>query len=266
MISKAIRLYGKKWHHIYDLFGKKRGKIALQPSLQKLKLSISSQIRVLKKLEKANSEKQLLNELKKVLEQQKKLFSKARITGILSKEYSETIASLEDEAIHLLKKEQELVLGLEKLSEQKLPAMKKKAVIRLSKKQAAYAAKAISSVNKSLRDVSNAVGNRKEVQKTTKLLLKHLARLQHTEVYGFLKEDAINIKKAARLILENPREARLKQMLAGIYLVAPFSFDATGAVIFLRCAVKYANKKSKRLQKKINAMREKRKPHLRVFQ
>lgn len=262
MIQRAIRLYEKKWHGIYALFGKKRNNLALQPSLQKLKLSISSQLRLLKKLEKANADNLLLVELRKVLEQQQRLFSKAKITGILSKEYSRTISSMEEEAILLLKKEQELVSRLSK----ELPHTKKKPVIKLSRKQAAYAAKVISSVNKSIRDLSKAAGNRKEVQKANKMLLKQLARLQHTEVYGFLKEDAHNIKKAAKTILENPGEARLRQMLASIYLVAPFSFDATGAVIFLRYAAKYANRKSKRLQNKIKAMREKRKRHLRVFQ
>lgn len=266
MLAKLLRLYEKKWHEIYNLFGKKKGKIALQPSLQKLKLSISSQIRALKKLGKANADKDLFNELLNILEQQKNLFSKAKITGVLSEKYSETISAMEDGAIHLLKKEQEIVLRLEKLSGQNIPSVKKKAVIRLSKKQAAYAAKAIVSVNKSIQDVSNAVGNRKNVQKTTKLLLKHLARLQHTEVYGFLKDDAVKIRKAAKTIIHNPSETKLKHMLASLYLVAPFTFDATGAVIFLRYAAKYANKKSKGLQNKIKAMRDKRKRHLKVFE
>lgn len=263
MIPKAIRLYEKKWHHIYDLFGKKKGKLAMQASLQGLKMSLLSQIRLLKKLEKANSGNKLLAELRDVLEQQKKNLSRVKITKIISKEYSNSIASMEDEAIHMLKKEQELVSRLEK----ELPAVKKKkSVIKLTRKQAAYAAKLIDSVNKSIDGLSKAVGNRNEVQKAGKVLLKQLSRLQHTEVYGFLKEDVDNIKKAAKTILQNPKEAKIKSVLASIYLVAPFTFDATGAVIFLRYAAKYANKKSKELQKKLIAMREKRKPHLRVFE
>ncbi|MDD4878498.1 MAG: hypothetical protein PHO02_05685 [Candidatus Nanoarchaeia archaeon] len=263
MIQKAIMLYEKKWHHIYSLFGKKRGKIALQPSLHKLKLYVSAQIRLLKKLEKANAGNTLLIELREVLEQQKKILSEAKITRIISRDYSSTISSMEEGAILLLKKEQELVSRLEK----ELPNPKqKKAVIRLSRNQAAQAAQIITSVNNSISNLSNAIGNRKEVQKANKLLMKQIARLQHTEVYGFLREDAGKIKKAAKAILENPGETKLKHMLASIYLVAPFTFDATGAVIFLRYAAKYANKKSKALQNRIKAIRNKRKRHLRVFQ
>ncbi|HII15414.1 MAG TPA: hypothetical protein HA362_03805 [Nanoarchaeota archaeon] len=262
MIAKTLRLYERKWHYLYNLFGKKKGRLSLQSSLERLKMSVASQMRLLKKLEKARGQGQLIKDLEKALEQQKKLFSRANITDIISKGYAGTISAMEGEAISLLNKEQMLLLKLEK----ELPsAGEKRKAFRLGRTQAKQAAKVIFTVNKYIRALSDAVGSRAEVQKAAKLLLKELARLQHTEVYGYVKDDAEKIKQAAKVILANPREAKLRQMLAGIYLVAPFSFDATGAVIFLRYAAKYANAKSKGLQKKIKAIREKRKRHLKIF-
>jgi len=263
MICKAKSIHKRKWHLFYRLFSKKTNRLIMHAVLQRINLAIASQLRLLKKLEKASAEKQLLNELKKVLEKQKKLLSKARITKIVSNKYMQVISSIEDEAISLLKKEEHL---LSKLENKSFVKPKKPDMIRLNKKQAEQAAKIIFAINKTINQASNAFGNRKEVQKAAKLLLKHLARLQHTEVYGFLKGDANKIKKAAKAILENPRETKIKSVLASLYLIAPFTFDATGAVIVLRYAAKYANKKSKKLQARIKAAREKGKRHLRVFE
>ncbi|MFA5887806.1 MAG: hypothetical protein WC852_03800 [Candidatus Nanoarchaeia archaeon] len=263
MIHKAKAIHKLKWHLFYRIFSKKANRLVMHAVLQRLNLAIASQIRILKKLEKANAEKQLLNELKKVLGQEKKLLSKAKLTAIVSKEYMQTISLIEDEAISLLKKEEYL---LSKLENKNFVKPKKPKMIKLSKKQAEQAAKIIFAINKTIKQAGNAVGNRKEVQKATKLLLKNLARLQHTEVYGFLREDAGNIRKAAKQMLQNPSETKLKHMLASLYLVAPFTFDATGAVVVLRYAAKYANKKSKGLQARIKAVNEKRKRHLRVFE
>lgn len=260
MIHRAKAIHKLKWHLFYRIFSKKANRLVMHAVLQRLNLAIASQSRIIKKLEKTHGP--VLNELKKVLGQEKKLLSKAKLTKIISKEYSKTISSIEDEAISLLKKEEYL---LSKLENKNFVKPKKPKMIKLSKKQAEQAAKIIFAINKTIKQAGNAVGNRKEVQKATKLLLKNLARLQHTEVYGFLREDAGNIRKAAKQILQNPSETKLKHMLASLYLVAPFTFDATGAVVVLRYAAKYANKKSKGLQARIKAANEKRKRHLKLF-
>ncbi|MEK6864685.1 MAG: hypothetical protein AABX27_05295 [Nanoarchaeota archaeon] len=260
MIHKAKAIHRLKWHLFYRLFGKKANRLVMHAVLQRLNLAIASQSRILKKLEKTHGP--VLNELKKVLEQEKKLLSKAKLTAIASKGYMQTISSIEDEAILLLRKEEHL---LSKLENNNFVKPKKPQIIKLNKKQAEQAARIIFAINKTIKQAGNAVGNRKEVQKTTKILLKQLARLQHTEVYGFLREDAGNIRKAAKQMLQNPSETRIKSVLASLYLVAPFSFDATGAVVVLRYAAKYANKKSKGLQKRLKAANEKRKRHLKLF-
>ncbi|MFH1065597.1 MAG: hypothetical protein V1734_03790 [Nanoarchaeota archaeon] len=261
MIHKVKAVHRRKWHLSYRLFGKKTNRLVMHAVLQRLHLAIASQLRMLHRLEKTNGS--ALNEFKKVLEQQKTLLSKAKLVKIASDKYLQVISSIEEEAISLLKKEEHL---LSKMENNTFVRSKKPQIIKLNKKQAEQAAKIIFAINNTIHQASNAVGNRKEVQKTTKLLLKHLARLQHTAVYGFLKEDAEKIRKTAKQILENPSETKLKHMLASLYLVAPFTFDATGAVIFLRYAAKYAHKKSKGLQAKLKAVHDKRKRHLKLFE
>lgn len=260
MIRRAKAIHRRKWHLFYRLFAKKANRLVMHAVLQRLNLAIASQSRILSKLEKTHGP--ALNELKKLLEQEKKLFSKAKFVKIASDKYMQTISSIEDEAILLLRKEEHL---LSKLENKTLVRPKKPKIIKLNKKQAKQAAKIIFAINKTISRANNAVGNRKEVQKTTKILLKHLARLQHTAVYGFLKEDAEKIRKTAKQILENPSETKLKHMLASLYLVAPFTFDATGAMIVLRYAAKYAHSKSRKLQARIKAVHDKRKRHLKLF-
>jgi hypothetical protein len=262
MIRRAKAIHKRKWHLFYRIFSKKANRLVMHAVLQRLRLAIASQSGILNGLEKSSEQNPALNELKKVLERQKKLLSKAKLVKIASKSYMQAISSIEEEAIALLRKEEQL---LSKLENKNFIRPKKPQIIRLNKKQAEQAARIIFAINNTIRQAGNAVGNRKEVQKATKLLLKHLARLQHTEVYGFLREDANKIKTTAKQMLQNPSETKLKHMLASLYLVAPFTFDATGAVVVLRYAAKYANKKSKGLQAKLKAVHDKRKRHLKLF-
>ncbi len=247
-VIKLNSIYNSKQHNFYKLF-RKKGKLG---SLNRLKLLVLSQLRHAKKLPETAK-------LIKVLEQQKALLSRPK----LRKGYSEAIRSLEGEAVSLLRKEEALLLQIDA----KLAGMKprKRTVLKLSKRQAEQAARLIAAVNSSSLRLKNAVGNRKEVQKAAKILLKHLARLQHTAVYRLVKEDAGRIRNAAKIILKNPREAKIKSVLAGIYLIAPFTFDATGAVVILRYAAKYAHEKSKRLRTSLKAAMDKRRRHIRVF-
>lgn len=265
MLPKAIpklkAIYDSKLHHFYRLFHKKGSAMSMKSSLQKLRMSVNRQIRVMRAIEKhlirkfpalARNISPALKQIINVLEQEKKLLSAARLSRAARKNYDSILLPVEEELLKLLNREIRLLEKLEK----SLPEKK------ASQRQAL---KLLRQANENIRRLRNAIGNTKEVQKAGRLLLKHLARLQHTEMYGLIKGDANRVKKEALYIMKHPRETRLKQVFAGIYLAAPFTFDATGAVIALRYAVKFAASRSKNLRNSIKAFRDKRRRQIKVF-
>jgi len=90
----------------------------------------------------------------------------------------------------------------------------------------------------------------KEAALANQELLFLLNTLQKTEFYDYIKEDVSFIRKKAKIIMQNPRKNRLMYFLTGVYLVSPFTFEATGVVLALRYATKYSVKKVKFVIKK----------------
>ncbi|MBU2638450.1 MAG: hypothetical protein KJ955_05740 [Nanoarchaeota archaeon] len=261
MLPKAIpklkSIYDSKLHHFYRLFHKKKSAMSMKSSLQRLRMSVNRQIRVLKAIEKhlikkfpalAKNASPALKQVINVLEQEKTILSATK----LKKNYDEVLLPVEEKLLNLLHKEIRLLEKLEK----SLPGNKAK-----QKKEL----KLLKQVNENIRKLRTAIGNKKEVQKAGRMLLKHLARLQHTEMYEFIKSDALKVKKEVKYVMEYPRETRLKQVFAGIYLVAPFTFDATGALVLLRYVIKYSIGKSRKVALTIKASADKRKRHIKVF-
>ncbi len=91
----------------------------------------------------------------------------------------------------------------------------------------------------------------KEAAMANKELMFLLNALQKTEFYYYIKDDVEFIKKKSMEIMKNPRKNKIKYFLTGIYLVSPFTFEATGVILVLRYATKYSVSKVKNVKNKI---------------
>ena len=89
----------------------------------------------------------------------------------------------------------------------------------------------------------------KEAALANQELLFLLNTLQKTEFYDYIKEDVMFIKKKAKIIMQYPRKNKLMYFLTGVYLVSPFTFEATGIILALKYATKYSVKKVKHVIK-----------------
>lgn len=90
----------------------------------------------------------------------------------------------------------------------------------------------------------------KEAALANQELLFLLNTLQKTEFYDYIKEDVDFIRKKAKYIMQNPKKHKIKYFLTGVYLVSPFTFEATGIILVLRYATKYSVKRVKKVIKK----------------
>ena len=125
----------------------------------------------------------------------------------------------------------------------------------LTKKKNAFleAYEAMALANKEIKDLANAIGNTKLVQKRGKHLLKLLEKIKKSDLHNFIQKDVDFVIKKVKEVVDNPKENKLKITLFGIYLVAPTTFEATFVIMMLRYAGKVTISKTKKITKKLKA-------------
>ncbi|MBT3985088.1 hypothetical protein HOD38_00560 [archaeon] len=113
----------------------------------------------------------------------------------------------------------------------------------------AYEAMALA--NREIRELANAIGNTKLVQKRGKHLLILLNKIKKSEFHEFIQQDVDYVITKVKEVVANPNENKLKITLFGIYLVAPTTFEITFIIMLTRYATKMTITKTKKLAKKI---------------
>jgi hypothetical protein len=83
------------------------------------------------------------------------------------------------------------------------------------------------------------IGNRRQVEKESKITLQLINKLKNVPLYVFIQDDITKIKNTIHKIKKNPKQHKLKYVLASAYMVSPGTFEATGIFLFLRYSWKY---------------------------
>ncbi|MEK6816729.1 MAG: hypothetical protein AABY09_03885 [Nanoarchaeota archaeon] len=102
-----------------------------------------------------------------------------------------------------------------------------------------------------------SIGNTDTMMITGRQLLKVLDKVQQTEVYEFIQQDIAAIKKKIKYVMEHPKESKLAYLFTGIYIIAPGTFELTGAILTLRYLTKYTLKRSKNIFGRDKSIRRK---------
>jgi len=97
------------------------------------------------------------------------------------------------------------------------------------------------------------IGNAAVVRKQGEHILKHIAKVQETEMYEFVQKDILYVKEKVTYVMQHPKEHKVAYVLTTIYIVAPFTFEATAAILFFRYLGKYTVSKTKKLHQKFTA-------------
>ncbi len=104
-------------------------------------------------------------------------------------------------------------------------------------------------LNNEIKKLGKSVDNRRKIILESRQILAIINQLEKTDIYWFVKEDVEKIKKYIKKVNKNPKNKGIVSILTSVYIVAPFTFEATGVVLFFRYMWRYFFKKGK-LKKK----------------
>lgn len=107
-------------------------------------------------------------------------------------------------------------------------------------------------LQRELKKLAKNVGNAKLVKVHAEKILGIVSLLQKTELYDYIQQDVLWIKKKAKYMVEHPGESKVAYALATFYIVSPGTFEATGVVLFFRYLGKYTISNSKKIKKRIS--------------
>lgn len=98
-------------------------------------------------------------------------------------------------------------------------------------------------LNNELRKLKYSVNNRKKIILESRQILLIINQLEKADIYWFIKEDIKKIKRYIKKLRKNPKNKGLVYFLTSVYIVAPFTFEATGVIMFFRYMWRYFFKK-----------------------
>ena len=101
-----------------------------------------------------------------------------------------------------------------------------------------------------LHSLGYALGNTVLVKKHGDKALVLISKIQKSEIYEFVQNDITYIKQKVKYIMAHPKENKFAYFLTTIYIVAPFTFETTGVILFFRYLGKYAINKTRKLHVK----------------
>jgi ribosomal protein L37AE/L43A len=110
--------------------------------------------------------------------------------------------------------------------------------------------KLLTDLRNELRKFKYIAGNSELVKKQGEKVLKIIEAVQKTEIYGFIKIDVLFIKEKVEYIVKHPKENKLAYFLATVYIIAPLTFEMTGAILFFRYLGKYSISKGKMIRER----------------
>jgi len=98
-------------------------------------------------------------------------------------------------------------------------------------------------LNKELKKLKDSADNRRKIILESKQILLIINQLERADIYWFIKEDIEKIKRYIKKLRKNPKNKGLVYFLTSVYIVAPFTFEATGVIMFFRYMWRYFFKK-----------------------
>ncbi|MBU4502912.1 MAG: hypothetical protein KKA79_10030 [Nanoarchaeota archaeon] len=98
----------------------------------------------------------------------------------------------------------------------------------------------VKQAQKTYRELKAAIGNVRKVQTKAKELILINRKLKKTKLYEFIKYDVDVVTGKAKYALNNPKESKLRFVLAGAYIISPGTFELTGIYLIFRYIGKYA--------------------------
>jgi len=282
LFKRFLKLQERKWHLIYKIYYKSASRIDVCINLNKLKQLVLKEIIVARKIAavtskastKTNDENlsgmlqqtaKVYNSLIEVFREEYRVLSSVRLRHLLQKNYHRNVSKMGESFHDMFCKETELSKKLDRV----VKAYSDSFCIEgynAKRKRAEKVRKVLEATRERVCMLLVSIGNAKRVNIARKALNRLFSRLQHTEMYGFVRHDVELVKSEVKQMLENPHENKLKHILACVYLFAPFTFDATGSLLLLRYATKYAMSKGRKVKSKLEEIRKKRRPRLKVFE
>lgn len=110
--------------------------------------------------------------------------------------------------------------------------------------------KLVKDLQEELQKLSRSIGDSALVQKHGEHVLILIKKLQKTEMYDFMQQDVKYIQEKVEYVMAHPKEHKLAYVLTTVYIVAPFTFEMTGVILFFRYLGKYTVSKTQSLKKK----------------
>lgn len=270
LLKRFLDLQSGKWHLVYRVYHKKTGLISFYNSMRKLRRIVLLEIMLCRKIERSglrmvervNKKKlkallrslvMLCEPLISVLQQEYKLLTETRLpklrkNNVLLERQAHKFHDMFNKEMRLSRKFDGIVLrhgstlGIVKgYSAKRKEFERTKRLLQLSREAFRQLLRA--------EDV-------KEAARANRELTQLLNMLQRTEMYDYIKNDVEFVRRKAKYIIQHPKEHKLIYFLTGIYLVSPFTFEATGALLTLKYATKYAVSKSRKVGSRLRRKRQ----------
>ncbi len=108
----------------------------------------------------------------------------------------------------------------------------------------------VKDLKEELGKLARSVGDSALVQKHGEHVLVLIGKLKKTEIYDFIQQDVKYIQTKVEYVMAHPKEHKIAYFLTTVYIVAPFTFEMTGVILFFRYIGKYTLIKTKTLKKK----------------
>ena len=121
---------------------------------------------------------------------------------------------------------------------------------RVNEQKVRHSWKLVHQLQEELHVLAKSIGNTALVKKHGDHILVLISQIQKTEIYEFIAQDILYIKGRVEYIMTHPKEHKLAYFLTTVYIVAPFTFEMTGVILFFRYLGKYTVSKTKKFRHK----------------
>lgn len=96
--------------------------------------------------------------------------------------------------------------------------------------------------------LARAIGDTSLVRTQGEHILALIAQIQKSEIYEFVQQDVEYVKTKVTYVMKHPKENKLAYFLTTVYIIAPGTFELTGAILFFRYFGKYSLSKAKKFK------------------
>ena len=110
----------------------------------------------------------------------------------------------------------------------------------------------VKALQEELQKLSRSIGDSELVHKHGEHVLVLIEKIKKQEIYDFIKQDVKYTQEKVEFIMAHPKDHKLAYFLTTVYIVAPFTFEMTGVILFFRYLGKYTLGKTKKFKQRFN--------------